>query len=152
MNVENLNLSPEQQQTLAAGGHLEMWDDPKSGKKIPMVIEKPQPSDRQSQKKYKWTRYEYQEQLELAKLTRNALLAVLAELHRLHFLAWDKKAPINLAIPYFALWASIITTRFDLFKLWKEPAGSRFNGINANLPGSQSCEDCLMAFNSQSHG
>jgi hypothetical protein len=96
MNVENLNLSPEQQQTLAAGGHLEMWDDPKSGKKIPMVIEKLQLSDRQSQKKYKWTSYDYREQLELAKLTRIALLAVLAELHRLHFEAWDKKAPIKL--------------------------------------------------------
>ena len=33
--------------------------------------------------------------MELAKLTRNALLAVLAELHRLHFLAWNKKAPIK---------------------------------------------------------
>jgi hypothetical protein len=96
MNVENLNLSPEQQQTLAAGGHLEMWDDPKSGKKIPMVIEKLQLSDRQSQKKYKWTSYDYREQLELAKVTRIALLAVLAELHRLHFEAWDKKAPIKL--------------------------------------------------------
>src|SRR5260370_9574142 len=95
MNVENLNLSPEQQQTLAAGGHLEMWDDPKSGKKIPMVIEKPQLSDRQSRKKYKWTSYDYREQLELAKLTRIALLAVLAELHRLHFEAWNKKAPIK---------------------------------------------------------
>jgi hypothetical protein len=95
MNVENLNLSPEQQQTLAAGGHLEMWDDPKSGKKIPMVIEKPQLSDRQSQKKYKWVQYDYQELMKLAKLSRNALLAVLAELHRLHFVAWNKKAPIK---------------------------------------------------------
>ena len=59
-----------------------------------MVIEKGQLSGHRSRKKYKWTRYDYREQLELAKLTRNALLAVLAELHRLHFLAWNKKAPI----------------------------------------------------------
>ena len=60
-----------------------------------MVIEKSQPSGRQSREKYKWTRYDYRDQLELAKLTRNALLAVLAELHRLYFLAWNKKASIK---------------------------------------------------------
>jgi hypothetical protein len=88
-NLEILNLTPAQLEALKNGGRLEMWDG------IPMVIEKGQLSGRQSGKKYKWTRYEYQEQLKLAKLTRNALLAVLAELHRLHFLAWDKKAPIK---------------------------------------------------------
>jgi hypothetical protein len=90
-NLEALNLTPAQLEALKNGGRLEMWDG------IPMVIEPPMKlSGRRSQeKKYKWTRYEYQEQLELAKLTRNALLAVLAELHRLHFLAWDKKAPIG---------------------------------------------------------
>jgi hypothetical protein len=88
-NLETLNLTPAQLEALKNGGRLEMWDG------IPMVIEKGQLLDRQSRKKYKWTRYEYQEQLELAKLTRDALLAVLAELHRLHFLAWNKKAPIK---------------------------------------------------------
>jgi DNA-binding MarR family transcriptional regulator len=89
LNLKTLNLTPAQLEALKNGGRLEMWDG------IPMVIEKGQLSGHRSRKKYKWTRYEYQEQLELAKLTRNALLAVLAELHRLHFLAWDKKAPIE---------------------------------------------------------
>ena len=89
LNLKTLNLTPAQLEALRNGGRLEMWDG------IPMVIEKGQLSGHRSRKKYKWTRYEYQEQLELAKLTRNALLAVLAELHRLHFLAWDKKAPIE---------------------------------------------------------
>jgi hypothetical protein len=93
MNLENLNLSPEQQQTLADGGRLEMWDDPKSGNKIPMAIEKL--PIRPGREKYKWVQYNYQEQMKLAKLARNALLAVQAELHRLHFQAWDKKAPIE---------------------------------------------------------
>jgi hypothetical protein len=88
-NLETLNLRPDQLEALKNGGSLQMWDD------IPMVIEKPQVSDHQNRKKYKWTQYDYREQLELAKLTRNALLAVLAELHRLHFIAWGKKAPIR---------------------------------------------------------
>jgi hypothetical protein len=33
--------------------------------------------------------------LELAKQTRSALLAVLAELHRLHFQAWNRKDPVR---------------------------------------------------------
>jgi hypothetical protein len=88
-NLETLNLSLAQLEALKNGGRLEMWDG------IPMVIEKGPLSDHRIAKKYKWTRYEYQEQLKLAKQTRNALLAVLAELHRLQFLAWDKKAPIK---------------------------------------------------------
>jgi hypothetical protein len=51
-------------------------------------------SAEQSRKKCKWVICDYQKQLELAKQTRNALLAVQAELHRLYFDAWDKKAPI----------------------------------------------------------
>jgi hypothetical protein len=87
-NLKNLNLTREQSEALKNGGRLELWDG------IPIVIEKTQFSGGRSGEKYKWTRYDYQEQLKLAKLTRNALLAVLAELHRLHFRAWDKKAPI----------------------------------------------------------
>jgi hypothetical protein len=86
-NFKNLNLTREQSEALKNGGRLEVWDG------IPMVIEKI--LDHQSQKKYKWTQYEYQEQLKLAKLTRNALLVVLAELHRLYFQAWNKKVPIK---------------------------------------------------------
>ena len=89
LNLKTLNLTPAQLEALRNGGSLEMWDG------IPMVIEKGQLSGRQSRRTYKWTRYEYQEQLELAKLTRIALLAVLAELHRLYFIAWDKRAPIK---------------------------------------------------------
>jgi hypothetical protein len=47
------------------------------------------------QESYKWAAYNYRELLELAKQTRNILLAVLAELHRLHFQAWKKKEPIE---------------------------------------------------------
>jgi hypothetical protein len=86
-NTENLNLTREQSEALKNGGKLEMWDG------ILMAIEKI--PDHQTKKKYKWTRYEYRDQLELAKLTRCALLAVLAELHRLYFLAWNKKAPFE---------------------------------------------------------
>jgi hypothetical protein len=95
MNLQTLKLTPEQQQALADGGRLDMWDDPKSGNKIPMVIQEIRLPIRQSRKKYKWTQYDYQRQLELAKLARDVLLAVLAELHRLHFQAWDKKTPIR---------------------------------------------------------
>ena len=44
--------------------------------------------------KCQWVAFRYLDQLELARQTRNALLAVQAELHRMHFRAWDKKAPI----------------------------------------------------------
>jgi hypothetical protein len=40
---------------------------------------------------FEWVAYRYSEQLELARQTRNALLAVQAELFRLHFQAWGKK-------------------------------------------------------------
>jgi hypothetical protein len=51
-------------------------------------------SARQKGTKYTWTSYSYEKQLELAKSSRIPLLAVLAELHRLHFQARNKKAPI----------------------------------------------------------
>src|SRR5260370_17679095 len=88
---ETLTHHPANVKASKSGGRLKMGEGIRMVSKPPMKL-----SGRRSQeKKYKWTRYEYQEQLELAKLTRNALLAVLAELHRLHFLAWDKKAPIG---------------------------------------------------------
>ena len=65
-NLETLNLRPDQLEALKNGGRLEMWDG------SPMVIEKAQLSGQQSRKKYKWTGYDYREQLELAELTRVA--------------------------------------------------------------------------------
>jgi hypothetical protein len=53
-------------------------------------------SARQKGTKYTWTSYSYEKQLDLAKSSRIPLLAVLAELHRLHFQARNKKAPIEL--------------------------------------------------------
>lgn len=44
-----------------------------------------------------WVGFGYKELLALARQTRKPLLAVLAELHRLHFRAWDKKAQIELS-------------------------------------------------------
>jgi hypothetical protein len=43
-----------------------------------------------------WVQYHYEEQLELAKSSRNVLLAVQAELFHLHFKSWDKTTPITL--------------------------------------------------------
>ena len=43
-----------------------------------------------------FVQFYYEEQLKLAKLTRNCLLAVLAELHHLHWKSWDKSNPIEL--------------------------------------------------------
>ena len=40
--------------------------------------------------------FQYKEQLELARQTRNVLMAVMAELHRQWFKAWDKKAAVVL--------------------------------------------------------
>ena len=90
-----LNLTQKQLKLLKNGGSLQLWDHPETGEKVPMVVPKIQFPGRQSSETYEWTRYDYQEQLELAKQTRIALLAVLAELHRLHFAARDKKAPIE---------------------------------------------------------
>jgi hypothetical protein len=92
-NLESLNLSPEQLEVLKTGGSLEMWDD--HGRAVPMVIEKDSLAARSRKGKNKWTIYDYQRQLELANETRNALLATLAELYRLYFEAWDKKASIE---------------------------------------------------------
>jgi hypothetical protein len=44
--------------------------------------------------KNQWVAFDYKEQMELAKTTRNVLLAVLAELSWLYFKAWDRKKPI----------------------------------------------------------
>jgi len=43
-----------------------------------------------------WISFNYRKQLELARLSHCPLLAVQAELFRLHFRAWDKKAPVVL--------------------------------------------------------
>jgi hypothetical protein len=42
-----------------------------------------------------WVAFHYVGQLELARQTRNALMAVQAELFRLHYEAWDKSKPIK---------------------------------------------------------
>jgi hypothetical protein len=98
--LEAFNLNPTQfeklKDALRRGGRLEVWSQ--DGKEYPMVISKipdHRISNHQTPEKYKWTGYDYREQLKLAKQTRNALLAVLAELHRLHFQAWNKKEPVR---------------------------------------------------------
>jgi len=100
--LEAFNLDQTQleklKEALKRGGRLEVWF--KDGKEYPMVVSKipdrrSRISNHQSPEKYKWTLYEYREQLKLAKQTRNALLAVLAELHRLYFQAWNRKDPVK---------------------------------------------------------
>jgi len=86
---ENITLSPEQEEAFKNGGRLEMWDG------IPVVIEALPVPEGKTQKKHKWVGYTYKEQLELARQTRIPLLVVQAELHRLHFQAWDKKARVE---------------------------------------------------------
>jgi hypothetical protein len=46
--------------------------------------------------KCRWIQFRYEEQMELARSSRNALLAVQAELYRLHFRSWEKNKPIVL--------------------------------------------------------
>jgi hypothetical protein len=46
--------------------------------------------------KCKWVQYHYEEQLELSKVCRNVLLAVQAELYRLHFRSFDRAKPVVL--------------------------------------------------------
>jgi hypothetical protein len=41
-----------------------------------------------------WVAFYHKETIALAKQTRNVLLAVMTELHRLYFRAWDKREPI----------------------------------------------------------
>jgi hypothetical protein len=43
-----------------------------------------------------WHRYYYEEQLVLAKFSRNALIAVQAELHHLRYQSFDKNKPVAL--------------------------------------------------------
>jgi hypothetical protein len=48
-----------------------------------------------------FVQYPYDAQLNLAKQTRNCLIAVQAELYRLHFQNWDKTQPIELGNSVF---------------------------------------------------
>ena len=48
-----------------------------------------------------FVQYQYKAQLELARSSRNALLAVQAELYHLHFKSWDKTASIELGNAVF---------------------------------------------------
>jgi hypothetical protein len=45
-------------------------------------------------RRFLWVGFHYKELMTLASIARNPLLAVLAELYRLHFRAWDKREPI----------------------------------------------------------
>ena len=72
-----------------------MWNDPRSGDKIPMVIKELQPPIQSAGKKYKWAQYDYQELMKLAKLTRNRAFSRAGRIAPVAFLAWNKKAPIK---------------------------------------------------------
>src|SRR5262249_4580306 len=93
---ENWKLSPEQLERLQNGNNarLEVWDG------HPMVITTNLPPTCKK-RKYSFVAYGYKDEMELAKQSRNALLAVRAELHRLHFLTKDKNAPIRLGNAVF---------------------------------------------------
>jgi hypothetical protein len=45
---------------------------------------------------YEWHRFYYLDLLNLAKASRNVLIAVLAELHHLHYKSFDKSKPVAL--------------------------------------------------------
>jgi hypothetical protein len=89
-STRGLDLTPTQLKALE-DGRWEIWDGIRV--RVPKIPKHQSEGKHLSDEKY-WVGYNYLDLLELAKQTRNALLAVLAELHRLHFLAWDKKAPI----------------------------------------------------------
>lgn len=75
-----------------AGEHGEWFSrDRKTGEWIPRGEMKLR---RKEASKCRFVQFSYKEEMELARQSRDALLAVRAELYRLHFQAWDKKAPI----------------------------------------------------------
>jgi hypothetical protein len=70
--------------------------DPVTREQIEITEEEEKiPKPLRADRKCKWVQYSYVDQMRLARQSRNALLAVQAELFRLHFLAWNKKEPIE---------------------------------------------------------
>jgi hypothetical protein len=69
-----------------------MWDGIRV--RVPKIPKHQSEGKHVRDEKY-WVGYNYLDLLELAKQTRSALLAVLAELHRLHFQAWNRKEPVR---------------------------------------------------------
>jgi hypothetical protein len=89
-NPNPFALSPEQVATWQAGHGRPTNGSAANGKAQPIL-----------KTGRAFVQYNYKAQLELAKSSRNALLAVQAELYYLHFKCWDKTAPIALGNAVF---------------------------------------------------
>ena len=71
-----------------------IWDE-NLGKHVEATEENIARLTRNYSGRFEWIAFRYKDQLELARQTRNALLAVQAELFRLHFQNWNKGKSIE---------------------------------------------------------
>jgi hypothetical protein len=67
------------------------WD-----RHIQKFVSKGETPSRSPKTQYEWHRFYYLDLLTLAKASRNVLIAVLAELHHLHYKSFDKSKPVAL--------------------------------------------------------
>ena len=73
--IENLRMSPEEMTELKAAATASRKESPRQTKPL-------------------WCKFDYNRQIELARQSRNAIIAVQTELYRLRFKAYDKAKPI----------------------------------------------------------
>jgi hypothetical protein len=69
--------------------------DLKEAEKLSNIVVKAKPKRRSKRKKTEWVAFPYNRVLELARVSRDPLLAALAELHHLQFRSWEKDKPLK---------------------------------------------------------
>jgi hypothetical protein len=83
-----------------------------------------------------WCKFDYERQLELARMARDPLIAVQAELYYLWYKLPknDKSRPIELGSKVFKKWGLILTINLEPSNIWKTRDSLRLNGAKIKLP------------------
>jgi hypothetical protein len=124
------SLKPSRQRNRNKLSSLNLEDlvDLKAAEKPSNIGPEAKTKTRSKRKKAGWAAFPYNRLFELAQVSRDPLLAALAELHRLQFDPGKRTNPLSLPIRCFVNSALTIMLRLERLKHSKRRDGSALNG------------------------